>query len=187
MKLKNLREFNPERVAKIETEMWQAYYRHNFLKLFILLLRLVHNQFQLGYFYTIKTAYYSAIAAIIFRKSRGKENKDLLEKKLTKFFKNVSAVAQDKFDYQKAAELELQWWMVDRYPEKYPIDRRNALGKAMASVYNIDPEKLATYSEYRAQAMELQDEAEKENKEADWGKVQSLLLASYESLYKAIN
>lgn len=187
MKHNDLKDFSPQKIAKIETQMWQAYYRHNFLKLFVLLLRSIHEQFHLNYFYTLKVSYYSATAAIIFRKTRGKEKKEILLNKLINFFKNISKVVINKFDYRKTAELELEWWFVDRYPEKYKISRRDAIKKATASLYNINPEKLEKYADYRAQAMELQDEAEKEKKEANWIDVESLLLVSYISLYKSIN
>jgi len=187
MKLKNLRNFNPDMVAKTETCMWQAYYRHHFLKLFILLLQLAHEQFQLSYFYALLISYPPASAAIYFRKNRGTEDKSIILKKLIKFYKNINNIAIDKFDYQKAAELELEWWLVDRYPERYQTSRRNALRDSIASIYNANPQNLTEYAEYRAQAMELQDQAEKENGETDWDKVQSLLLISYRSLYKSIN
>jgi len=187
MKLKNLKNFNPKKVAKTETQMWQAYYRHNFFKLFILLLRLTHGEFQLSYFRTFKMAYYGAFAAISFRVNRGKENKKLILKKLTKLFKDISDCSLHKFDYQKAARLELDWWLIDRYPKLYKTTRREALSDAMSTMWNINSKKLEKYAEYRAQAMELQDEAEKDNKEADWDKVNSLLLISFQSLYDSIN
>ena len=57
----------------------------------------------------------------------------------------------------------------------------------MAVIYNVPSESLTEYGEFRAQAMELQDVAEKEDKEADWDKAESLLVISYTSLRKVIN
>lgn len=187
MKLNNFRDFDPEKIAKTETYLWQAYYRHNFLKLFFLLIKLVHSQFRLNYYDTLKISYYLALSVISFRINKGKENKDVILKKLLKVYKYLSNISIEKFDYQKTAELELEWWFVDRYPDKYKISRRDALKNAMASFYNIDSEKLVKYAEYRARAMELQDEAEKVNMEANWREVESLLLISYKSLYEVLN
>lgn len=186
MKLKKLKDFKPERVAKIEANMWKAYYRHNFLNLFICLLQLAHEQFHISYFYAVRISYPSAYAAMHFRKNRGKENKDLIVENLTKFYKSINNIVEEKFDYKKAAELETEWWFIDRYG-KDKIQRRETLANSMASIYNANPVDLIKYAEYRAQAMELQDEAEKEGKEADWDHAESLLLISYKSLFEVVN
>ena len=188
MKLKDLKEFNYEQVGKIETKMWIAYYRHNFLRLFFLLIHLIREQFGMNYFKAFIAGYYSASAAIIFRLGRGKENKEKIVKNLINIHKILSDNALEKFDYVKAGELEFEWWMIDRYPERYQVTRRDALKNSMACVFNVESNKLGEYANYRAEAMELQDTAEAENKkEADWSKVQSLLILSYKSLYETLH
>lgn len=186
MKLKKLKNFKPERVAKIEANMWKAYYRHNFLKLFICLLQLAHEQFHISYFYALRISYPSAYAAMHFRKNRGKENRDLIVENLTKFYKSINNIVEEKFDFRKAALLETEWWFVDRYSND-KVQRREVLANSMASIYNVNSMDLTIYAEYRALAMELQDEAEKEGMEADWDKAESLLLVSYKSLYEVVN
>lgn len=183
---KDLRKFDPNKVAELDLEMWQAYYDHNFFKLFILLLRLMHKFFGLDYFSAFRAAFYSASAVIDFRINKGRENSERIRRKLTKFFKIISSNNKKKFNYEKAAELELKWWLVDRYPERYEISREEGLANAMAIVYNINPEKLLEYAIYRAQAMLLQDKAEKEKGSTDWGQIGILLKKSFNSLYKSI-
>ncbi|MFA5841201.1 MAG: hypothetical protein WC847_02970 [Candidatus Paceibacterota bacterium] len=183
---KNLKKFNPDKIAEIDSKMWQAYYNHNFFKLFILLLRLNHEFFELGYLHTLQASYYSAYAAINFRLNRGKEDSKKIIKKLEKFFKIISNNNIDKFDYKKAAELEFGWWMIDRYPKLYQISREEGLARAMAAIYGMDYLKLTEYANYRAQAMVLQDEAEVTLQEANWDKIRSLLKQSYNSLYKNV-
>lgn len=187
MKLTNLKVFDPEKIANIETNMWRAYYKHNFFKLFRLVLQLIREQFHLNYLNAFKVAYYTAFAATLFRMSRGRENENLIFKKLVKAFKIISLHATENFDYKKAALLEVEWWMIDRYPERYKTSRREGLKNALTSIYGANAEELTEYAEYRAQAMELNDEAEKQNEETDWEAVNSLLLNSYQSLHKVIN
>lgn len=187
MKLKDIKKFNPEKIAQIETEMWRAYYGHRFLKLFLLLFKITREQFGAGYWRTFKISYFSALAAISFRKNQGKENQPLILKKLTKFYKNINDISLDKFDYKKVAQLELDWWLADRYPDRYEISRRQALANSIASLYNSDLEKFAQYADYRAQAMEMQDEAEKNKTEADWKKIEFLLVKSWVSLSEVVN
>jgi hypothetical protein len=183
---KNLKKFNPDKIAELDLNMWQAYYSHNFLKLFILLLRLNNEFFRLDYFDTLQGAYYSASAAIYFRLNKGKENSETIIEKLTKFFKIISDNNIEKFDYKKAAELEFGWWMIDRYPKLYRTSREDALACAMAIIYNTDYLKLREYADYRAQAMVLQDEAAAIGQKADWDKIKFLLKKSFNSLYQNV-
>jgi hypothetical protein len=180
---KDLKKINPDKVAELDSDMWQAYYNHNFLKLFILLLRLNHESFGLDYFHTLQASYHSASAAINFRLNKGKENPKIIIKKLKKFFKIISDNNINKFDYEKAAELEFGWWMIDRYPKLHQTSREEGLARAMAAIYGVDYLKLAEYANYRAQAMVLQDEAEATGQEANWEKIKLLLKQSFNSLY----
>ena len=115
----SIKNFNPGRVARLELEMWQAYYGHHFFKLFFLLIKLVHESFCVNYFLSIQVAYYSAIASIEFRLNKGKENNLSILSKLEKAFKLISQNSIEVFDYKKVANLELNWWLVDRYPDRY--------------------------------------------------------------------
>ena len=183
---KNLKKFNPDKIAKLDLNMWQAYYDHNFFKLFILLLRLNHEFFGLDYLHTLQAAYYTASAAINFRLSKGNERPEIIIGKLTKLFGIISDNNVEKFDYKKEAELEFGWWMTDRYPKLYQASREDGLAHAMATIYNTDYLKLKEYADYRAQAMVLQDEATAMGKEANWDRIESLLKKSFNSLYKNI-
>ncbi len=187
MTKKSLRKFNPDKVAEIELHMWQAYYRHQFLKLFFLLTRLTRENFGVNYLVSIQIAYYAALAAGDFRLNKGKENQERVLKKLIRFCQIISEHSTEPFDYKKAAELELQWWLVDRYPDRYQISRKESLALAMAAIYNIDPSKLGEYASKRAEAMVLQDEVENlKGVEADWNKIGLLLKDSWRSIYQVI-
>jgi len=184
---KSLREFNPDNIAELDLHMWQAYYGHNFLRLFFLLVALVQEQFGLNYLRAVQAAFYAASAAVDFRKNKGNENRERILKKLTRFSALVSRYALEQYDYEKVAELELDWWFVDRYPEKYPSGaREKGLGLAMSAIYNVEPSKLDMYARYRAEAMVLQDEAEKQGVTVDWKNVDILLHQSYKSLHEAV-
>ncbi|MCE9548862.1 hypothetical protein K8Q98_00455 [Candidatus Nomurabacteria bacterium] len=180
---KDLRKFNPEKIAELDLNMWQAYYSHNFFKLFLLLLRLNHEFFGLDYFHTLQAAYYSASAAINFRRNKEKENSEIIIEKLTKSFKIISDNNIEKFDYGKAAELEFGWWMIHRYPKAYQTSLKEGLAQAMAKTYNTDSLKLKEYADYRAQAMILRDKAKITGKETDWDEIAYLLRKSFNSLH----
>ncbi len=181
---KSLKNFNPDKVAELEVYMWQTYYSHNFLKLFFLLIKLAHESFSVNYLLSIRIAYYLASASVDFRVNKGKENSQRILHKLEKAFKLISRNSMEVFDYKKVASLELNWWLVDRYSDRYKISRAEAISLAMSELYGVNHSLLKEYGEKRAEAMVVQDNL-KDNSE--WGKIGVLLNESYNSLYKNIN
>jgi hypothetical protein len=191
----SLKDFDPDYVGAIESKMWQAYYCRRFFKLFILLIKLLRAQFHLGYILSIRAAYYAAFAAALFSIQKGKEDEKRMLKKLEELYKIVADNSVESFDYKKAAELELNWWLVDRYPDRYSITREEAVVSLPAFLYTIDPVKLKEHAQYRAQAMVLdrsQAMAVKNKSRTartlkDWEEITVLLKKSYISLYHAVN
>src|SRR3990167_1573477 len=188
MSKKSLKQFNPERVANFEARMWRAYYRHNFLMLFFLLIGLAREFFGVDYFTAMRMGYHSALAATNFRlrKKTQSEDKAKILKELTHFYKLIFDHSLESFDYKNTAQLEMDWWFIDRYPERYTISREEALAQAMAVLFNVNPARLTEYANFRARAMILQDEAEASRKETDWGLVGDFLSKSYCSLYRSV-
>src|SRR5688572_32890798 len=99
----SLRQFNPDTVASLETKMWQAYYCHRFLYLFILLVKSARSQIHFGYVTALRAAYYAAFAAALFRIQKGRENNEIILKKLISFYKIVESKSIEIFDPTEAA------------------------------------------------------------------------------------
>lgn len=183
----DLRQFNPDEFARLDADMWVAYYNHNFFRLFVLLLKLNYSHFRPNLLLTMRGAYHSAMAAIVFRKTKGHEDNAKILKHLTQFYKLLSNHNIQPFDYKKAAELELEWWYVDRYPKRYKISRATALADGMAAIYNVAPSKLKTYGEKRAEAMELLGDYHHDvSATVDWQKLRRLLEESYRAMYEVV-
>jgi len=182
MAKKNLREFDYKKTAKLDTDMWEAYYNHNFLRLFMLLLKLMRSQFQFNWPTALKSAYYAAIAATNYRLRYGKETFPVAQKYLVKFYKLVSDNATEPFNYQKAAETELEWWNIHRYPTKYEKKLGVSLAEGMAVIYNGKSADFMKYGDYRAEAMILRDNTKAK---PDWQKIGALLDTSWQALYDA--
>jgi hypothetical protein len=84
--------------------------------------------------------------------------------------------------------MELEWWDIRRYPDKYDSTLEISLAKNMAAVYKVDERSLSTYAKYRAEAMLLRDkQGDAQKIEPDWRKIEDLLVRSWDALYKAIN
>lgn len=186
MRKRSLRHFDPIRIAHLDMRMWKAYYRHQFIQLFFLLARLAREFFCTSYIHALRAAWYAADAAIDFRVHKGKENEERILRKLIPLFRLVSENSIEGFDYKKAASLELKWWFVDRYPERYDISREQALMEAIASMHTGDPERFKEYAQLRAEAMTLQDRAERGEGPADWQQIRMLLERSFTALHTAV-
>lgn len=187
MAARDIRNFNPDTFAKLDADMWVAYYNHRFFTLFILLLRLNYIQFRPSLILTARGAYHSAKAAIVFRKTKGHEDTDRVLQHLVWFYKLLSAHSVTGFDYQKAAELELQWWFVDRYPERYKVSRATALAEGMAAIYDVPMASLKVYGKNRAAAMELLGDYHHDiTAPVNWDRLRNLLKKSYRGLYAAV-
>lgn len=187
MRTHDIRSFDPNVLAKLDADMWVAYYNHRFFSLFVLLLKLNYIHFRPSVILTIRGVYHSAMAAIVFRRTKGREDTESVLQHLVRFYKLMSARNISPFDYQKAAELEMAWWFVDRYPGRYKISRAAALAEGMAAVYNVSPASLKEYGQDRAAAMELLGEYHHDvTATVDWERLRRLLQKSYAGLHVAV-
>ncbi|HEU5004668.1 MAG TPA: hypothetical protein VFT49_01100 [Candidatus Saccharimonadales bacterium] len=183
----NLRRFDWEKVAHLDAQMWRSYYNHRFFKMFLQLIQLMRTQLRTNWVATLKLAYYAAAAATDYRLKKGRENYQKTLKNLTKFYKAISDNCTEPFDYKKAAELELEWWDIHRYPEKYKKTLEASLAESAAAIYNVPASGLKTYAKYRAAAMMLPNhEGDWQENPPDWNEVERLLIISWRSGYKVI-
>lgn len=184
----DLKKFDYLQVAKLDADMWRAYYNHHFIKLFILPVTLLKIRTGLSIFLSTRVAYYSVWAAAYYRlyKHKGVNNARVL-KNLTKFYKIVSDHSVQPFNYAKAAELELAWWDVHRTLYKNSKKLEQSLADAAAVVYNLPASRLQKYAHFRAQAMILpRHEGDKQLIPTDWDKVVHLLNKSWQALHSAV-
>lgn len=188
MKKTNLTQFDYQKMAQLDSDMWRAYYNHQFFKLFLLLVQLMKTQFRFNWFTTLRLAYYSGWAAADYRikKHKGVKNERVL-KNLTKFYELISKNATDSFDYTKAAELELAWWDIHRRSYKNNKELEQSLADGMAAIYNVPASKLGKYAHYRAEAMILpRHEGDRQPIPTDWQEITQMLVAGWGSLHTAV-
>jgi len=181
----DITQFDYKKVAKLDTDMWLSYsaVNRNSARLFIRALKLIKYQLQFSWLVTIKLAYYAGMAAASYRLKIGKENYPRALNNLTKLFRTVSNHSLQPFNYKKAAELELEWWDIQRYPEKYSKGLDQSLSENMATVFNVSSKKTSDYGLYRAKALALLHHHDKKLNE---GELSELLLKAWKSLHDSI-
>jgi len=184
----NLRQFDYKKIARLDTDMWRSYYNHQFIKMFVQLLQVMRTQLHLNWFRTYRLAWYSAWAATSYRLRKGHENYPRVLKNLVKFYKIISDNCSEPFDYRRAAELELEWWDIHRYPTKYKKSLEQSLADTQAVIYNTSSVKFRDYAHNRAVAMLLPNhEGDKQVNPPNWEKVHKLVLKSWQSLHAAVH
>lgn len=186
----SLREFDADEVARLETAMWRSYYSRERVKLFGEMAELLRTQYRLPLLRSNAVAYRAAKAAFVFKDGRARADYERALPDLVNFYRSVRAVSDTDFDVERAARLELEWWIVHRERRRHgPEDLPRALADLQAEIFRAPAERFAEHARLRAEAMEIRDtkaDAGGVNEE-DWRRIDELLHLSWRSLHAAVN
>ena len=186
----NIRDFDPDEVARLDTAMWRSYYSRQRLKLFSQLTELLEKQYKLNFWRRQLIAFRAAKATFVFKDGKSREDYEKALPDLEKFYSEIHDISTTDFDIKRAAQLELEWWIVHRERAKYQEGAlANSLAVGAAAIYNVPEEKFLEYGKARAEAMEIRDTKAEQGgvTEEDWQKIDELLHKSWRSLHNAVN
>jgi hypothetical protein len=179
---RSLKVFDPDRVADLEVDMWQAYYNKERLRLFRGLVTLLREQNRYSWARAGQQAFYFARAAATFGDARSDYERVLPD--LTRGYEVTRAWMGGQFDPAAVARAELAWWVARRTPvENEPANVGRLIAKVNAMVYGVPASKVLRASALRAEAGALRD---KGGAQADWAAVSALLHSSYRELHRAV-
>ena len=185
----HLREFDADEVARLETAMWRSYYEKERVQLFNQLSELLRTQYDIPLIRSNQVAYYAANAAFVFQKGKQRSDYEEALPDLVKFYQSLRNMSDIPFDVDRAARLELEWWIIHRERAKHaPGDLEHALAELQAEIYRIPIERLQEHGRLRAEAMTIRDTKADAGgvTEADWAKIDELLHQSWRSLAAAV-
>ncbi|HUI07807.1 MAG TPA: hypothetical protein VL486_12460 [Verrucomicrobiae bacterium] len=185
----DIRRFDPNEVAHLDSVMWRSYYERNPRELFFQLAELMRRQFHFPLLRSNEVAAYAAKAAFIFKDGHNRAEYEQALPELVKYFQAIRDISAEPFDVPRAAKLELEWWIVHRERENHADgDLPRALAEAAAELYQVPPDKLMEYGRYRAEAMKIRDAKAAAGglTEDDWRHIETDLQSSWQSLWKAI-
>lgn len=186
----DIRRFDANQVAHLDTVMWRSYYEQRSSDLFLQLAELMRRQFQFPLLRSNHVAAYAAKAAFIFKDGHDRADYERALPYLECYFQEIHDISGRPFDVRRAASLELEWWIVHRERAKRGYDDlARAVAEAASELYGVPPEKLIEYGRYRADAMKVRDTRTTANgvTEEDWRVIESDLQASWQSLWNAIH
>lgn len=186
----SMRSFDPDEVARLETAMWRSYYARERVKLFTELSELLRTQYNMHYVRSNAVAYSAAKAAFVFKDGRNRADYEKALPDLRSFYTEIRKVSDISFDVDRASQLELEWWIIHRERKtRKPGELDRALADLPAELYGVPAERLMEHARLRAQAMTIRDDKAESGgvTEADWAKIDELLHASWQSLWRAVN
>jgi hypothetical protein len=183
-----LNTFDADAIAWLETRMWEAYYAKQDARLFILLVRLVAQQFRLPWHRALRIALMLTRPAMHFARMR--ENYAAVIPDIAAAYRRLQAECGSSFDVDEVAARELQWWIVHRHPSEAGEEGlTDAIAALYAAVYRLPPSTVREAARLRAEAAMLCDEGRKREGVRDapyWLEVGDLLRRSYRSLRAAV-
>lgn len=186
----DIRGFDPDEVARLETAMWRAYYSRERVKLYAELGELLRRQYGFSYWKSQAVAYHAARAAFVFKDGKSRADYERALPDLVSFYQEIREASGSDFDPRRAAQLELEWWIVHRQrAEHAPDDLPDALAALAAEIYRVPAARLEEHARLRAEAMRIRDDKAAQGgvTEDDWARIDQLLHASWRSLHRAVN
>ena len=183
-------DFDPDRLAALETGMWKAYYRRQPARLFGLLIRGLHEQAHASWPRALAASILLTKAAVGFARSTG--DYDRFGPNIVRAYR-LLGLPRD-VNAAEVARWELRWWVVRR---EIGLAAGNAAGEAIstmyAALYRVPIERVAEAGRLRGIAAEIRDRGASDDPQgstgagdAYWPEVGRLLTESYRSLYAAL-
>ncbi len=180
---RSMREFNPPRLADLEVRMWQAYYAKERLRLFGLLVTMLHEQYHYSWATATLEGFHLARAAATFGDLRG--GYDAVLPDLEAAYAKAKSWTQAEFDPRAVARAELAWWVARRVPGQNSAEQIGGLiADEYALLYETSRARVEAAALLRAQAAALRDA---QAGRPDWDRIGRLLLQSYSELRSALS
>ena len=177
-----MRQFNAVRLADLEVRMWQAYYDKERVRLFGLLVTLLHEQYHFSWATATLQGFHLARAAATFGDL--KTDYDVVLPDLEAAYDKIRSWTGANFDARAVARAELAWWVARRIPgQNSPEHVGQLIAQEYALLYETSPENMTAAALLRAEAGALRDA---QAGHPDWIRIARLLQESYRELAQAL-
>ena len=182
---RSMRSFDPDRLADLEIGMWQAYYAKARVRLFALLVTLLHEQYRYSWAGATREGFHLARAAATFGDLRGGYEQVLPD--LEAAYRQARDWTGAHFDPHAVARAELAWWVARRVPgQNSPDEVGRLMADEYALLYETTADRVARAALLRAEAGALRDAQAAAGSQVDWDAIRRLLDASYRDLLASL-
>lgn len=184
--------FDPVVVGHRECEAWAAYYRREWIRFLISAIGLVRAAFGMRADQTLRGAWYVMRANQVWAAKN--HDLDAARKLMRRFYGLIIRSHGMDVDPDRAAGLEVQWWIAHRHRQsgiapgdETLIDCMNAL---YVYLYRVDPSVTRRVAELRVAAMDVSDSwvvAGCDRRHPDLATERRLLVDSYTALRQLLD
>ena len=179
-------EFEPDRLAALETRMWKAYYRGEPARLFGLLVLALREQARVSWLRAIRASLLLTRAAAGFARAGG--DYERFAPDIGRAYRLLGLPGD--VDADEVGRRELRWWVVRR---EIGLTAGEAAGAAItdlySALYDLPPEHVREAGRLRGRAAEVRDrraatdpDGARGDGSAYWPEVARLLEESYRRL-----
>jgi hypothetical protein len=183
-------DFDPDRLAALETAMWKAYYRRQPARLFGLLVQALREQAHASWLRAVVASLFLTKGAAGFARSTG--DYERFAPDIARGYR-LLGLPRD-VDANEVARRELRWWVVRR---EIGLAAGAAAGDAItrlyAALYDVPESAVAEAGRLRGEAAEVRDRGANDDPggstapgRAYWPEVARLLRQSYRELHDAL-
>ena len=180
---------NPERVAYFETNGWRAYYERKWLKVLWLIVRLCQEQFHVPFPMSLLAAYYTTRASVAWAPVDHNLPKVLTY--LTRFYTIARRYSGLKFNVERAAALELQYFdvhrrLVDATDKSEFVE---TLVDLHSAIFGLTPVQVRESAEWRVKAADTVDlitSKKSTDVQGDWARLEEYLRQCYASIQREL-
>ena len=183
-------DFDPDRLADLETAMWKAYYRRQPARLFGLLIQGLREQADASWPRALAAAFFLTRGAAGFARATG--DYERFAPDIARGYRLLGLPPD--IDAVEVGRRELRWWVVRR---EIGLAAGAAAGEAItrlhAAIYGLPESAVSEAGRLRGEAAEVRDRGATEDPEgprarglAYWPEVARLLRRSYRELHAAL-
>ncbi len=197
--MKQMLNFDPDHIARLETDSWQAYYDRDWLRMARILVRLHREQFGLSRWGALVSTVRSSRAAMAFAPLEGNDLA-AARRHLVAYYADVRRALGCAADAETLAERELDYWVVHRQlarqrqadPTLSDPDALDdiepmvtAFARLHAALFDSTPEAMRVSAEYRALAAKAVDRISggySGDIPGDWARTEAYLRQTYRAI-----
>jgi hypothetical protein len=183
-------DFDPDRLAALETAMWKAYYRRQPARLFGLLIQGLREQAHASWPRALAAGFFLTKAAAGF--ARATDDYDRFAPDIARGYRLLGLPGD--VDAVEVGRRELRWWVVRR---EIGLGSGAAAGDAItrlyAAIYGLPEAAVSEAGRFRGIAAEVRDRGATADPDgpagrglAYWPEVARLLRRSYRELHAAL-